>query len=110
VVVIPGVVCRPRSRKRTTLRLSDSSRKPPALGAFEHYAADTEGHRIATNRAVPMLYPELRRKYGSDVTLALGSYWYAVRSIVPGMTRVAWSLKQDQIKKEIPGITSGLFW
>ena len=41
-----------------------------ALGALEHYAADTEGHRIATNRAVPILYPELRRKYGSDVT-----YW-----------------------------------
>jgi hypothetical protein len=41
-----------------------------ALGALEHYAADTEGHRIATNRAVPMLYPELRRKFGSDVT-----YW-----------------------------------
>ena len=41
-----------------------------ALGALEHYAADTEGHRIATNRAVPMLYPELRRKFGNDVT-----YW-----------------------------------
>jgi Zinc dependent phospholipase C len=41
-----------------------------ALGALEHYAADTEGHRIATNRAVPMLYPELRRKFGRDVT-----YW-----------------------------------
>jgi hypothetical protein len=26
-----------------------------ALGALEHYAADTEGHRIATNRAVPIL-------------------------------------------------------
>jgi hypothetical protein len=143
-----------------------------ALGALEHYAADTEGHRIATNRAVPMLYPELRRKYGSDVTywddpvahirtefgfdvlqvvsgryapdtyrsfigfqvsrdvlerafldtygiemkdvfgnvtLALGSYRYAVRSIIPGMTRVAWSLRQDQIKKEIPGITRKKF-
>src|SRR5579872_5338527 len=41
-----------------------------ALGGLEHYAADTEGHRIATNRAVPILYPELRRKFGSDVT-----YW-----------------------------------
>ncbi len=41
-----------------------------ALGALEHYAADTEGHRLATNRAVPMLYPALRRKFGSDVT-----YW-----------------------------------
>ncbi len=143
-----------------------------ALGALEHYAADTEGHRIATNRAVPMLYPELRRKYGNDVTywdnpvahirtefgfdvlqvasgryapdayhnfigfqvsrdvlesafrdtygiemkdifgnvtLALGSYRWAVRSIVPGMTRVAWSLKQDQLKKEIPGVTRKKF-
>jgi Zinc dependent phospholipase C len=33
-----------------------------ALGALEHYAADTEGHRMATNRAVPMLYPEGHRK------------------------------------------------
>ena len=143
-----------------------------ALGALEHYAADTEGHRIATNRAVPILYPELRRRYGGsvsywenpvahirtefgfdvlqiasgryaperyksfigfqvsrdvleraflntygiemkdvfgNVTLALGSYRYAVRSIVPGMTRVAWSLKQAQLKKEIPGITRKKF-
>jgi hypothetical protein len=143
-----------------------------ALGALEHYAADTEGHRIATNRAVPMLYPKLRRKYGSDVTywdnptahirtefgfdvlqvasgryatdryrgfigfqvsravlerafvdtygiemkdifgnvtLALGSYRHSIGSIVPGMTRVAWSLKQEQLKKEIPGITRKKF-
>ena len=143
-----------------------------ALGALEHYAADTEGHRIATNRAVPILYPELRRKYGNDVTywdnpaahvrtefgfdvvqvatgryapdgyrnfigfqvtrdvlerafldtygiemkdvfgnvtLALGTYRYSVGSIVPGMTRVAWSLKGDQLKKEIPGITRKKF-
>jgi hypothetical protein len=143
-----------------------------ALGALEHYAADTEGHRIATNRAVPILYPELRRKYGNDVTywdnptahvrtefgfdvlqvaagryapdgyrnfigfqvsrdllerafldtygmemkdvfgsvtLALGSYRYAIGSIVPGMTKVAWKLKQDQLKKEIPGVTRKKF-
>jgi Zinc dependent phospholipase C len=143
-----------------------------ALGALEHYAADTEGHRIATNRAVPLLYPELRRKYGRDVTywdnptahvrtefgfdvlqvasgryapdqyrsfigfqvsrdvlerafrdtysvemkdvfgsvtLALGSYRYGIRSIVPGMTRIAWSLKKDQLQKEIPGITRKKF-
>jgi hypothetical protein len=143
-----------------------------ALGALEHYAADTEGHRIATNRAVPILYPELRRKFGSsvaywdnpvahirtefgfdvlqvasgryatdqyrsfigfqvsravlerafrdtygiemkdafgNVTLALGSYRYTVSSIIPGMTRVAWSLKKDQLQKEIPGITRKKF-
>ena len=143
-----------------------------ALGALEHYAADTEGHRMATNRAVPMLYPGLRRKFGSDVTywdnpvahirtefgfdvlqvatgryapdqyrsfigfqvsrdllerafrdtygiemkdvfgnvtLALGSYRHTVGAVIPGMTRVAWSLKKDQLQKEIPGITRKKF-
>ena len=143
-----------------------------ALGALEHYAADTDGHRLATNRAVPLLYPDLRRKFGSSVaywdnplahirtefgfdviqvasgryapdgyrhfigfqvsravlerafldtygmemkdvfgsvTLALGSYRRTVSSIVPGMTRVAWSLKKDQLQKEIPGVTRKKF-
>jgi Zinc dependent phospholipase C len=39
-----------------------------ALGALAHYAADNEGHRVGTNRAVPILYPKLRRKYGDIVT------------------------------------------
>jgi hypothetical protein len=38
-----------------------------ALGALAHYAADNEGHRIATNRAVPILYPKLKAKYGDTV-------------------------------------------
>jgi hypothetical protein len=32
-----------------------------ALGALAHYASDNEGHPIGTNRAVPLLYPKLRR-------------------------------------------------
>src|SRR5467141_2651371 len=39
-----------------------------AVGSLAHYAADTDGHRIGTNRAVPILYPELRKKYGDFVT------------------------------------------
>jgi zinc dependent phospholipase C len=39
-----------------------------ALGAMAHYAADNNGHRLATNRAVPMLYPKLAKKYGNVVT------------------------------------------
>ena len=39
-----------------------------ALGALSHYAADNEGHRLAVNKSVPMLYPRLRRKYGNVVT------------------------------------------
>ena len=143
-----------------------------ALGALEHYAADTEGHRIATNRAVPMLYPKLQRKYGRDVTywdnptahirtefgfdvlqvasgryapdgyrhfigfqvsrdvlerafadtygiemkdifgnltIALGSYRHSIGSLIPGMTRVAWNLKKNEIQKEIPGVTRKKF-
>lgn len=39
-----------------------------ALGAMAHYAADNNGHRIGTNRAVPVLFPSLRKKYGDSVT------------------------------------------
>jgi hypothetical protein len=41
-----------------------------ALGALAHYAADNNGHRIATNLAVPILYPKLRKEFGKTVT-----YW-----------------------------------
>src|SRR5207249_7102856 len=37
------------------------------LGALAHYAADNDGHRIGTNRAVPVLYPGLGKKYGDSV-------------------------------------------
>jgi Zinc dependent phospholipase C len=38
-----------------------------ALGALAHYAADNNGHRIGTNRAVPVLYPKLKKKHGDSV-------------------------------------------
>jgi Zinc dependent phospholipase C len=38
-----------------------------ALGALAHYAADNQGHRVAVNLAVPMLYPKLRAKYGDTI-------------------------------------------
>src|ERR1700674_5938548 len=39
-----------------------------ALGALAHYASDNEGHPIGTNRAVPLLYSKLQKKYGDSVT------------------------------------------
>ena len=39
-----------------------------ALGALAHYAADTEGHPLATNLSVPLMYPKLAKKYGSVIT------------------------------------------
>lgn len=39
-----------------------------ALGSLAHYASDNNGHPIAVNHAVPMLYPKLRLKYGDPMT------------------------------------------
>ena len=39
-----------------------------AMGAVAHFGADVDGHRIAVNRAVPILYPKLRARYGDEVT------------------------------------------
>ena len=39
-----------------------------ALGAMAHYAADNNGHRVGVNRSVPILYPNLKKKYGDSVS------------------------------------------
>lgn len=39
-----------------------------ALGALSHYAADALGHGKGTNIGEPLIYKNLRRKYGSVVT------------------------------------------
>jgi hypothetical protein len=143
-----------------------------ALGALAHYAADNAGHPIATNRAVPLLYPKLKIKYGDNITYeddplahiktefgfdvlevtqhryapdsyhefigfhvaaallerafqetyglplkevlsdedtVLNSYRRAVSKQIPEATRIAWSLKKDQIQKDVPGITKKKF-
>src|SRR5579859_3796288 len=41
-----------------------------SLGALAHYAADNNGHRMATNIAVPLLYPKLQLKFGNLITYA----------------------------------------
>lgn len=143
-----------------------------ALGALAHYAADNEGHRIGTNRAVAILYPGLGKKYGDSVTYeegklahvktefgfdvleiakeryapdgyhdfigfevarrvldqafretyglelksvlvdedkALNSYRRDVSKLIPKATRIAWHLKKDEIKDDIPDATKKRF-
>jgi len=143
-----------------------------ALGALAHYAADNNGHRMATNVSVPLLYPKLRAQFGNSVTyaddpfshtktefgfdvfqaaksryasdaykgfigfqvpkpvlerafedtygmrmeqvflsvdLAIGSYRRAVGTILPALTKVAWQLKSQEIRKDAPGITRTKF-
>jgi hypothetical protein len=143
-----------------------------ALGALAHYAADNEGHPLGTNRAVPLLYPKLEKKYGDSVSYeqdklahlktefgfdvlevargryapdsyhdfigfavsvplleqafqetygldlksvlededkVIGSYRHDVSQLIPKATRIAWSLKQDEIMKDQPGMTKQKF-
>jgi hypothetical protein len=143
-----------------------------ALGALSHYAADNDGHGIGTNHAVPILYPELKKKYGPVVTYeqnplahvkaefgfdvlevarqhyapdsyhdfigfevdaplleqafqetygldlksvlsnedkVLGSYRRDVSKLIPKATRIAWTLKKDDILKEQPSMTRRKF-
>jgi len=143
-----------------------------ALGALSHYAADNDGHLIGVNRAVPILYPNLKKKYGEVVTYeenplahvktefgfdvlevaqgryapesyhdfigfavsvplleqafqetygldlksvlsdedkVLGSYRHDVSQLLPKATRIAWSLKKDDIMKDQPGMTKRKF-
>ena len=143
-----------------------------ALGALAHYAADNDGHPIGTNRAVPILYPKLKKKYGDSVSYeqdklahvktefgfdvlevahgryapdsyhdfigfgvsvplleqafqetyglnlkevlsnedkVIGSYRHDVSQLLPKATRVAWSLKKNEIMKDQPGMTKKKF-
>ena len=143
-----------------------------ALGALAHYAADNDGHRIGTNRAVPVLYPGLGKRYGNSVAYedgklahvktefgfdvleiareryapdgyhdfvgfevarrvldqafretyglklssvllnedkALNSYRRDVSKLIPKATRIAWHLKKDEIKDDIPDATKKRF-
>jgi len=143
-----------------------------ALGALAHYAPDIDGHRIGTNRAVPILYPGLRKKYGDSVAFednrlahvktefgfdvleiareryapdsyhdfigfevsrpvleqafrqtyglelkdvlvseekVLNSYRHDVSKLIPKATRIAWHLKKDEIKDDIPDATKRKF-
>ena len=143
-----------------------------ALGALAHYAADNDGHRMAVNVSVPLLYPKLHLKFGKSVTyaddpfshlktefafdvfqaaknhyapdayksfigfqvakpvlsrafqdtyglrieqvffdldLAIGSYRRAVGTVLPALTKVAWQIKSQEIRKDAPNLTRKKF-
>ena len=139
-----------------------------ALGTVSHYGADIEGHSRGVNRAVPILYPELRKKFGDEVTygedpashmktefgfdvlqvarghyaskayhdsigfqvskdllerafvrtyglkledifphldLALETYRYSVRELIPATTKAAWAAKSKEIRLRQPDMS-----
>lgn len=137
-----------------------------ALGAMAHYAADIKGHGEGTNKVVPLLFPELKAKYGPVVTyeqdpvaharaefafdvtqmaagryrtdtyhdfigfkvqkevleraflktyglplssvifnvdLSIASYRFAVRQLIPVVSRAAWRANRHEIRRMVPG-------
>ncbi len=70
----------------------------------------------ALNVSVPLLEQAFQETYGldlknvlSDEDKVLGSYRRDVSRLLPEATRVAWSLKKDEIMKDQPGITRRKF-
>ena len=45
---------------------ADANEYAFALGALAHYASDNAGHPLAVNRAVPLMYPKVRARTGSE--------------------------------------------
>jgi Zinc dependent phospholipase C len=143
-----------------------------ALGALAHYAADNTGHPLAVNRAVPVLYPKLRARFGEVVNYAqspsahlktefgfdviqvargqyasgafhdfigfevskpiierafrvtygldlndvfaafdvsIATFRWTVNTTIPGMTKVAWELKEKEIVALAPQATRESF-
>jgi hypothetical protein len=143
-----------------------------ALGALAHYAADNTGHPLAVNRAVPVLYPKLRQRFGDVVNygqnpaahlktefgfdvvqvalgqyasgafhdfigfevskpvmerafkstyaldlkdvfaaidVSIGTFRWTVNTTIPGMTKVAWELKEKEIVARTPAMTRERF-
>jgi hypothetical protein len=143
-----------------------------ALGALAHFTSDVRGHPLGINKAVPLIYPKLRAKFGDAVTyvedprrhvmvefafdvvqvaggtytpeayhdfigfevatgllerafrdtyglemkdvfvsqdLAVGTFRYAVGSLIPEITRVAWEQKRDEIERVSPNAQRSAF-
>jgi hypothetical protein len=80
------------------------------------YASDAYKDFIGFAVAKPLLDRAFQDTYGTklgdvfmNVDLAIGSYRRAVGSVLPEMTRVAWELRKDDIRKEAPGMTRKQF-
>jgi hypothetical protein len=80
------------------------------------YASAAYKQFIGFQVAKPLLDRAFQDTYGLtlgkvflDVDLAIGSYRRAVGTILPAMTRVAWQIKKQQIRKDAPSLTRRRF-
>ena len=80
------------------------------------YASTAYHDFIGFGVALPLLEQAFQETYGlelksvlDDEDKVLGSYRYDVSRLLPKATRVAWSLKKDDIRRDQPGITKREF-
>jgi hypothetical protein len=80
------------------------------------YAPDTYHDFIGFGVSVPLLEQAFQETYGLDLKTVLtnedevlGSYRHAVSQLLPKATRIAWSLKKDEILKDQPSMTRKKF-
>ncbi|SRR5579883_234160 len=80
------------------------------------YASDNYHDFIGFNVAKPVLQRAFKDTYGieigdvfSNLDLGIGTYRFAMGSVIPEMTKVAWESKRDDIEKISPGITQSRF-
>jgi hypothetical protein len=80
------------------------------------YAPDAYHDFIGFGVSAPLLEQAFEETYSldlkrvlSDEDKVLGSYRHDVSQLLPKATRIAWSLKKDEIMKDQPGITKKRF-
>ena len=80
------------------------------------YASAAYKSFIGFEVAKPLLERAFEDTYGMrlekvfmNVDLAIGSYRRAVGTILPAMTRVAWQIKKQEIRKDAPSVTRKTF-
>jgi hypothetical protein len=81
-----------------------------------HYASAAYKSFIGFQVAKPLLDRAFVNTYGLSlekvflsVDLAIGSYRRAVGTIFPAMTKVAWQIRQQEIRKDAPSVTRKTF-
>jgi hypothetical protein len=84
--------------------------------AKNHYASDAYKDFIGFQVAKPVLQRAFQDTYGLrieqvffDLDLTIGSYRRAVGTVLPALTKVAWQIKSQEIRKDAPNITRKKF-
>jgi hypothetical protein len=84
--------------------------------AKERYAPDSYHDFIGFEVDAPLLEQAFRETYGLDLKVvlpneekALGSYRRSVSKLIPQATRIAWTLKKNEIQQDEPSVTKRKF-